>query len=464
MITTSASTFEQQFPEYASTHAIDELRARDFARLDQQSHVYLDYTGSGLYAQSQIDRHHQWLREHVLGNPHSENPSSQVSTRGVESCRRQILKFFKADPEEYEVVFTANASNALKLVGESYPFRPGGKLLLTYDNHNSVNGIREYDRARGATTCYVPLTVPDLRVDAEVLEEHLSQADPEQENLFAYPAQSNFSGVRHPLEWIEKAQSLGWDVLLDAAAFVPTAALDLSRWHPDYVALSFYKMFGYPTGVGALLARKVALQKLHRPWFAGGTIRMASVQSDRYLPAGMPAVFEDGTLDFTNIPAVQLGLELLESVGYPTLSTRVKVLTNWLLDNLLALKHQNGNPVVKLYGPSSIENRGSTLALNFLDSQGVQVDHLILEKRARERNLSVRTGCFCNPGAGELCLGITSERMNACMDQSDDGDSCFDIRRCLDPMGIGAIRVSFGLVSNLADAEAFLELSRTFVE
>ena len=65
--------------------------------------------------------------------------------------------------------------------------------------------------------------------------------------------------------------------LLDAAAFVPTSKLDLSEVKPDFVPISFYKMFGYPTGLGALIARREALAKLHRPWFAGGTITVASV-------------------------------------------------------------------------------------------------------------------------------------------------------------------------------------------
>jgi selenocysteine lyase/cysteine desulfurase len=69
-------------------------------------------------------------------------------------------------------------------------------------------------------------------------------------SLFAYPAQSNFTGVQHSLTWIQEAHDQGSDVLLDAAALVPCHRLDLSLWHPDFVALSFYKMFGYPTGVG----------------------------------------------------------------------------------------------------------------------------------------------------------------------------------------------------------------------
>ena len=41
-----------------------------------------------------------------------------------------------------------------------------------------------------------------------------------------------------------------WFVLLDAAGLVATCPLDLSTWKPDFVNLSFYKIMGYPTGLG----------------------------------------------------------------------------------------------------------------------------------------------------------------------------------------------------------------------
>ena len=63
---------------------------------------------------------------------------------------RAVLRFFNASPDEYVVIFTANASGALKLVGEAYPFGKDCCYLLTFDNHNSVNGIREYALAKGA--------------------------------------------------------------------------------------------------------------------------------------------------------------------------------------------------------------------------------------------------------------------------------------------------------------------------
>jgi selenocysteine lyase/cysteine desulfurase len=454
---TAAST------DYRDTAAIDALRAREFARLDAAGEVYLDYTGSGLYGASQVRGHAELLLDHVLGNPHSTNPTSARSTELVERCRRRVLRFFRADPDEYALVFTSNASQALKLVGESYPFQPGDQFLLTFDNHNSVNGIREFDRARGARTVYLPMTPPDLRVPEEALDSALARVVPGTRNLFAFPAQSNFSGVQHPLEWIERARSSGWDVVLDAAAFVPTNRLDLGRWHPDFVALSFYKMFGYPTGVGALIARREALERLHRPWFAGGTINVASVQADRFVLASGATAFEDGTLDFANIPAVERGLDLLESVGIETVHRRVMALCGWLLEELLSLRHPGGRPLVRLYGPPSTEGRGATVAMNLYDVSGRVIDHQLVERSAGARGVSLRTGCFCNPGAGEVALGLTRQEIEACFPAGDSRLTYDDLRRCVDPHEAGAVRVSLGLVSNFSDVFAFREWARTLL-
>jgi molybdenum cofactor sulfurtransferase len=458
------AAFAERYPAYASTSIIDEIRAREFSRLDEHRHVYLDYTGGGLYGASQIREHASFLLANILGNPHSTNPSSAVSTERVESCRRRVLEFFNASPDEYVPVFTANATHALKLVGEGYPFCPGDILLLSFDNHNSVNGLREYDRVRGAVTSYVPVMPPDLRMLDCMLEKQLEESPKICNRLFAYPAQSNFSGVQHPLEWIDRAHASGWDVLLDAAAFVPTNRLDLGRWHPDYVAVSFYKMFGYPTGVGALIARREALEKLRRPWFAGGTITVASVQADRYFLAQGAQGFEDGTLNYACLPAVEQGLDFLDSIGMDAIHTRVVTLTGWLLGHMAALEHGNGRPIVRIYGPTDVDMRGGTVAFNVYDARGETVDHLTVERRANGENISLRTGCFCNPGAGELALGLSKGDMIQCLDHPASRMTLSEFRQCIDGKSTGAVRVSLGLVSNFEDVERFLRFLEVFRE
>ena len=121
--------FLHAYPSYPTTHVIDDLRATEYARLDVGEHVYLDYTGGGMYAEAQVQRHHKLLSEHVFGNPHSSNPSSLAATQLLKHARQYVLKFFNANADEYDVIFTQNASGGLKLVGESYPFAKGGHYL-----------------------------------------------------------------------------------------------------------------------------------------------------------------------------------------------------------------------------------------------------------------------------------------------------------------------------------------------
>ncbi len=456
--------FIRAYPEFEATCRLDELRATDYARLDRGGDVFLDYTAGGVYADSQVRAHADLLMGAVFGNPHSTNRASLAMTELVERARASVLEYFRASPDEYVVCFTQNASGALRLVGEAYPFSPDGHYVLTFDNHNSVNGIREFARAKGARVTYAPVIPPDMRIDEDRLATCLEDVGTGSCSLLAYPAQSNFSGVQHSLAWIERAQERGWDVLLDAAAFVPTNRLDLSRWHPDFVPISFYKIFGYPTGVGALIARKPALGKLHRPWFAGGTITVASVGGDRYYMQEGAEAFEDGTLDYLSLPAVEIGLRHIHGVGLDLIHTRVHCLTDWLLRALASLRHENGEPVVRVYGPLDSTARGGTVALNLYDARGHFIDHRVVERRANDAGISLRTGCFCNPGGGEVALGLSAEELSSCFVRAPDRLALDEFRRCIDDKSTGAVRVSLGLVTTFADVHRFVDFAASFAD
>lgn len=476
--------FSRRYPAFALTGVLDELRATEYGRLDSSGTVYLDYTGGGLYAQSQLQEHMAMLSDRVWGNPHSENLPSRAMTDQVEATRAQILAFFRASPDEYEVVFTPNATGALRLVGEAYPFDARSEYLLTFDNHNSVNGIREFARARGARVTYVAVSPPELRLSHDPLARHFSRVTDGGHRLvgrlaealhgqrstagklFAFPAQSNFSGVQHPLDWIAEAQSSGWDVLLDAAAFTPTNRLDLSTVQPDFVTLSFYKIFGYPTGIGALLVRREALQKLRRPWYAGGNVTFTSVQAAQVAGNGYyrtpgAAGFEDGTVDYLGIPAVGIGLRHIDAIGIDTIHTRVMCLTGWLLDSLLALRHSNGQPLVRLYGPPDTVMRGATIALNLLDPAGQLIDSRVVEQHANARRIALRSGCHCNPGAREVALGLSKEELAAPFRHKDEV-SYEQFLQVIDGHTTGAARASVGLVSTFEDVYRFLDFARSF--
>ncbi|KAK3686161.1 pyridoxal phosphate-dependent transferase [Podospora appendiculata] len=461
-------------PEYTATSSLDDLRAAEYSYLDEQDHVYLDYTGAGLAAKAQHAAHAARLSGTLFGNPHSQHPPSASATTAIATTRARVLAHLNASPAEYVVIFTPNATAAARLVGEAYPFRRGRRLVLTTDNHNSVNGLREFARQGRAKTVYVPTTAPELRVDTAALLAALPRSTARgvfstcfggegrkkdgRNGLLAYPAQSNFSGVRHPLGWVSLAQERGYDVLLDAAAYLPTATLDLSgATKPEFVIMSWYKVFGYPTGVGCLVAKREALERLGRPWFSGGTIQAVSVGVSWHRMAGGEEGFEDGTVNFLAIPDVGVGLDWLAGVGMGKVEVRVRCLTGWFLDRLKGLRHSDGRPMAVVYGPRGTEMRGGTVTFNFLDARGRVVDDRIVGEEAAAARIAIRTGCFCNPGAGESAFGIRFPR--------DALRRLMSARHVLGldeyvgllglPSAPGAVRVSFGVVSNTADVDRF---------
>jgi selenocysteine lyase/cysteine desulfurase len=262
--------------------------------------------------------------------------------------------------------------------------------------------------------------------------------------LFAFPAQSNFSGVLHPLSLVAEAQAKGFDVLVDAAAYVPSHAFSLRECPAQFAVLSFYKLFGFPTGVGALLARRDALARLRRPWFAGGTVLFAS--TDSFLLRDGHEAFEDGTPNFLGIAALDAGFDLLDAVRMPRLTAHVERLTSMLLDGLRAMPH------VRLYGPSGMHARGGTVAFNVRN-----VPYWDVEARARECGVSFRGGCFCNPGASEVAFDIDRERARRCLESLGSRFTPARFAQCVGTQ-VGAVRASIGVANNEQDVERALEV------
>jgi selenocysteine lyase/cysteine desulfurase len=437
----------------------NQLRRTEYARLDHTGHVYLDYTGGNLHPRCLSDEHHRFLQNNIYGNPHSENPASQSSGRAISQAREAVLKFFNA--EDYHCIFTANASAALQIVGECYPFSQESHFLLTADNHNSVNGIREYCKNKEGSFSYCGMNAEELTIDNECLTKQLESHKTKKNKLFAFPAQSNASGVRHSLSWIKKAKEHGWDVLLDAAAFVPTSRLDLTQLNPDFVCLSFYKMFGYPTGVGCLLVKRSAFLKLEKRWFAGGTVSMASVNANNHFLLDGFERFENGTVNYLGIPAITSGLNFIDSIGREEINNRIRELTGLLIRHLSALRHDNGRRLIKIYGPKHMENRGGSVMMNFFDAEGRQAPCQIIEEAANKKMISLRTGCFCNPGIDEINSHINAEELSNYFETRINADYA-DMVGFLGKLR-GAIRVSVGVPTTTADIATFIKFAETFI-
>lgn len=446
------------------------LREREFPRL--RGITYLDHAGSTLFPESLLKAFTDDLRNNVYGNPHSQNISSKLTYDTIEHVRYRILQHFHTTSEDYTVIFTSGCTAALKLVAEVFPWVPEGTEQLSSrfcyltDSHTSVVGMR------GITASMNVLSVPVKPKDKLLLEKDWLP-DEEQNcttpHLFSYPAQSNFSGTKYPLSWIQDIKSGKlcpvkipgkWFVLLDAASYVSSSPLDLGVHQADFIPISFYKIFGFPTGLGALLVNNRIAPLLRKTYFGGGTAAAYLAGEDFYFPKKSIAErFEDGTVSFLDIIALKHGFDILEKLtgGMEKIKQHTFALAHYTYTVLSTLKYANGAPVVRLYNDTDFSNpdvQGPIINFNVLDESGEVIGFSQVEKMASLYNIHVRTGCFCNTGACQMYLGISDEDIQKNLQA---GHVCGDDIDLIDGRPTGSVRISFGYMSSFEDAQTFLK-------
>ena len=429
------------------------------------------------------------MQSNLLGNPHSKSPSSMLSTDVIESTRLQALKFFKADPEHFDLIFVANATAAIKLVMDCM-FNHSQKAASWYgyhvDSHTSLVGVRE--TAGGSYGCFKS----DKEVDdwirsrrSQNVQEHIQQGPSVDEGvgLFAYPAQSNMNGRRLPLSWsggirCSNTSSSQVFTLLDAAAYVATAQLDLSdpANAPDFTALSFYKIFGFPD-LGALIVRKASGHVLsERRYFGGGTVDMVINGTNNGMNSNawhakktsLHEMLEDGTPAFHSILALSLALKAHQRLfgSMENVSKHTCNLITILYNKMSRLSHANGLLVCKIYEgtPSrygTSRDQGPTIAFNVRNSSGDWIGKSDFERLAILNNVQLRTGGVCNPGGIASALEMSPQEMR---NNFDEGLRCGNDLDVINGKPTGIIRVSLGAMSSMKDIEKFMVFMQLFVD
>src|SRR5262249_2739656 len=140
-------------------------------------------------------------------------------------------------------------------------------------------------------------------------------------------------------------------------------------------------------------------------------------------------------------------------VGIDRTQGRVTSLRGWLRGRLAALRHSNGAPMARIYGPAGSRDRGGTVAFNLLDPGGGVVDERAVARDTAPAGISIPTGCFCNPGATEGACNLTKADWRRAR-----RGSARTMDQNLALLGLPglALRASVGLVSNVDDVERFL--------
>lgn len=438
---------------------IETMRQKEYPML--KNSIYLDHAAASLPNKTTLDAYHAEMMKVLCGNTHSASSASQQAGSKISDVRLELLRFFNASPDTFDLVFTANTSAGIKLVAESLRDLPGGfDFGYHEDAHTSVVGVRELAQD---SVCVQETT--------EMLTWHRDAAF-RRTRLFAYPAQSNMNGRRLPLSWCKQMSSSGIYTMLDAAGYAPVSRLDLDQTLPDFTVLSLSKIFGF-SDLGALIVRKDCAHLLrHRKYFGGGTVDMVVCRSEQWHIKRAGAIheqLEDGSLPTHSILAAKLAMSAHTEL-FGTLDRVAKhtmFLARRLHSELQALKHANGRTVASIYtaGPSAFDNaaeQGPTVAFNLRDRHGQWVSNHEVEKLASVRDIQLRTGSICNPGGVATALALEPWEMRQ---NYQAGFRCGGENDVLHGKPTGVIRVSLGAMSTLRDVQHFLDfINEYFVE
>lgn len=403
----------------------------------------------------------------LLANPHSDSLNPSASAIIVAKARDEVLKMFNADPVQFEVVFTANATAAIKLVMDSFSgYQKGFDYYYHRNSHTSLVGVRELAiRSR----CFASEEETE-----EWLTGHSNDAYPrvsDRPTLFAYPAQSNMNGERLPLDWAGRVRhSLHHPdtyTLLDAAALVSTAPLDLSNHvsAPDFVALSFYKIFGFPD-LGCLIIRKASGHVFdHRRYFGGGTTEMITCIDDSWVARKQSSLhvrLEDGTIAIRSILALRCAIKTHYGLfgDLKEVSRHTSWLAQILHKRLSNFQHANSVPVCQIYkAPTSTygdpDTQGATVAFNVRRSDSSWLGCWHVGGLLRDKGIHVRTGNLCNPAGMACALGVDATWLRNAFTEDFRCNTEIDV---LHGVPIGMVRVTLGAMSTLKDIHALVKV------
>ncbi|KAI4739095.1 molybdenum cofactor sulfurase protein-like protein [Aureobasidium sp. EXF-12298] len=441
---------------------IEHMRQTEYPML--KGATYLDHAGTTLYSKSFLETFTKDMMGNLYGNPHSASQASQRSTHQVQDVRLQLLRFFDANPDDFDLVFVANATAGIKLVADALREHESGFWYGYHrDAHTSLVGVRELAQEHH---CF--------RDDKEV-EDWIEQGRHDTQNrlgLFAYPAQSNMNGRRLPLDWCGRMRDKGMLTLLDAAALLSTSPLSLADLDtaPDFTVLSLYKIFGFPD-LGALIVRKdAAWASQKRRYFGGGTVDMVVSLKEQWhvvKSAHLHEQLEDGTLPIHSIIALKSALSVHRDL-FGTLervSEHTSFLAERLYSSLRSLRHGNDEPVCQIYKDVTSSYRdkstqGPVVAFNLCDSRGQMVSNLEVEKLAHVRNINIRTGGLCNPGGIQSALNLSPWQMR---DNFSSGQRCgSENDDVINGQPTGMIRASLGAMSTIEDVDTFVSFITEF--
>jgi len=352
-----------------------------------QSEIYFDNACTTLKPRQVIEAERHYYEEVSCCAGRSAHHLGKKTGELFEAAREKVARFVNAKPEC--VVWTKNTTEALNLVVRSFDYSTRKKVVTTaLEHHSLLLPIIEQQR-RGV------LKMERLDVDGKgaISEKSIAEEIDKETALVCVHHTTNTTGTRAPLEKIIKvAHENGAAVLVDGAQGVPHCAIDFRKLDADFLCFSGHKMLG-PTGIGCLVGKSEALERLDSFIVGGETVDSVQMDSVKFKKA--PKRFEGGIQNYAGAIGMGAACDYLSRIGMKNVEEHEKKLSAKLLSAISAAGGE-------IYGDSDPKNRCALASFNL---KGVHHHQVALMCDSLSK-IALRSGVFCaQPAAEKMGFG-----------------------------------------------------------
>ncbi len=372
--------------------------------------VYLDSASTSQKPDVVIDAVSDYYREYNANVHRGIYTIGEEATAAYEAARVKVAGFINA-PDNHEIVFTRNATEAINLVSYAWGRKNIGRgdtiVLTEMEHHANLVPWQILVQEKDGDLEFIPITDDGiLRLD---VFEVLLRLKPK---LVAFTHVSNTLGTINPVrEMVQMAHEAGALVLIDGAQGVPHLPVDVQELGCDFYAFSGHKMLG-PMGSGALWARRELLEAMP-PFLAGGEM-IREVHLRRSDFNDIPWKFEAGTPAVGDAVGLGMAVDYLSALGMAAVRAHERELVAYALETL-----PRDVPGIELYGPLDPDLRGGVIPFNL---PGIH-PHDVAQVLDRS-GVAVRAGHHCTmPLHERLDLAATARASFSVYSTTDDIDA-----------------------------------------
>ena len=349
--------------------------------IDGKRLVYLDSGATSQKPSAVIDAMDDYYRNAYASVNRGAYRLAAEATDLFEAARADIAKFINA-PNDHEVIFTKNATEAFNLFVQAWGganLGPGDVVVISeMEHHANIVPWHILRERLGFELRWIPLT-DDGQLDLTNLDTLLDGA-----KVVSITAMSNVLGTLNPIrELADAAHAAGALMVADGSQFVPHLPTDVQAMGVDAFVFTGHKMCG-PTGVGVLWGTTELLEAM--PPFLGGGDMIMQVTKEGFTPNVLPHKFEAGTPNIAEVIGLGAAVRYLDGLGMENIREHEVSLTAYALRSL---KERFGDDIT-VHGPAEPATRGGVLSIEYKDVHPHDISQVL-----DQDNVYVRAGHHC---------------------------------------------------------------------